>query len=435
MKLSNYFIPFLKETPKDAQIVSHRLMLRAGMIQQDSVGVYSWLPLGKKVLDKIIKIVTEEQIKAGSIEILMPTIQSADLWKESGRYDDYGKEMLRIEDRHNRSMIYGPTNEEIVTDIFRKNVKSYKSLPINLFQIQWKFRDEVRPRFVVMRGREFLMKDGYSFDFSEEKARYSYNKMFLSYLAIFQRIGLVAIPMEADTGPIGGNLSHEFIILAKTGESEVFFHKDWLNTELINKKIDYNGDLQTKVDNLTSIYAATDEKHDPKRSYDNLIKSRGIEVGHIFYFGTKYSLPMKAEVLYSDGKQYPVHMGSYGIGISRLVGAIIEANYDDNGIIWPKEVSPFEVCLLNLSVGNKENDAFAEEIYDKLLKLKLDVLYDDIKDNAGVKFERINLLGIPHQIIVGSRLTKNRQIELKLRKTNESKIFSLEEIINFFTGI
>ena len=435
MKLSNYFIPFLKETPKDAQIVSHRLMLRAGMIQQDSVGVYSWLPLGKKVLDKIIKIVTEEQIKAGSIEILMPTIQSADLWKESGRYDDYGKEMLRIEDRHNRSMIYGPTNEEIVTDIFRKNVKSYKSLPINLFQIQWKFRDEVRPRFGVMRGREFLMKDGYSFDITEEKARNSYNKMFLSYLATFQRIGLVAIPMEADTGPIGGNLSHEFIILAKTGESEVFFDKDWLNTDLIDQKIDYNGNLQSKVDDLTSKYAATAEKHNPKNSDKNIIKSRGIEVGHIFYFGTKYSLPMKAEILFSDGKQYPVHMGSYGIGISRLVGAIIEANHDDDGILWPKEVSPYDVCLINLSVGNDKNDAYALEIYDKLLKLNLDVLYDDIRESAGIKFNRMNLLGVPYQVIIGSRLTENRQIELKFRKTNETKLFSVEELINFFEGI
>ena len=328
MRLSQYFLPVLKETPKEAQIASHRLMLRAGMIQQSSAGIYSWLPLGKRVLDKIATIVREEQDRAGALEIMMPTIQPAEIWQESGRYDDYGAEMLRIKDRHDRDMLYGPTNEEQVTDIFRSHVRSYKALPLNLYHIQWKFRDEVRPRFGIMRGREFLMKDAYSFDLDAAGARTAYNKMFVSYLKTFARMGLTAIPMEADTGPIGGDMSHEFIILAETGESGVYFHKDWLQADLL-ADIDYDADLQPFVDKFTSIYARADEKHDADHcpvADEDLMTMRGIEIGHIFYFGTKYSATMGATVSGPDGKNVPVHMGSYGIGVSRLVGGIIEAS-------------------------------------------------------------------------------------------------------------
>src|SRR5690554_6701387 len=355
MRLSRYFLPTLKETPAEAQIVSHRLMLRAGMVRQAAAGIYSWLPLGFRVLKRIKQIVREEQDRAGCHEMLMPTIQSADLWQESGRYDDYGKEMLRIKDRHDRDMLYGPTNEELITDIFRYYVKSYRNVPLMLYHIQWKFRDEVRPRFGVMRGREFLMKDAYSFDIDYAGARHSYNKMFLSYLRTFDRMGLRAIPMAADTGPIGGDRSHEFIILAETGESEVFCHRDWLNLDLRRDDVRYDQDLDPVIASFTDLYAATDEKHDagacpvPK---DELVTARGIEVGHIFYFGTKYSKALGATLTTPEGGQVPAEMGSYGIGVSRLVGATIEANHDDKGIVWPDAVAPFAVGLMNLRSGD-----------------------------------------------------------------------------------
>ncbi len=363
MRLSRYFLPILRETPKEADIVSHRLMLRAGMVRQEAAGIYAWLPLGKRVLDKVCRIVREEQDRAGAIEVSMPTIQPAELWRESGRYDDYGKEMLRIKDRHEREMLYGPTNEEMITEIFRAYVRSYRDLPLNLYHIQWKFRDEVRPRFGVMRSREFLMKDAYSFDLDADGARHSYNKMFVAYLRTFARLGLRAIPMVADTGPIGGDLSHEFIILADTGESEVFGHEDYLTKAIPGTDVDFDdrASLQKLVDDWTSLYAATSEKHDEatfaKVPEGKRLSARGIEVGHIFYFGTKYSEPMRAVVAGPDGKETPVHMGSYGIGPSRLVAAIIEASHDDNGIIWPEDVAPFRVGLANLKAGDTAVDA------------------------------------------------------------------------------
>ena len=355
MRLSQYFLPVLRENPKEAEIVSHRLMLRAGMVQQASAGIYSWLPLGFRVLKKIEQIVREEQNAALAQEVLMPTIQSADLWRESGRYDDYGKEMLRITDRHQRDMLYGPTNEELITDIFRTHVRSYRDLPLNLYHIQWKFRDEVRPRFGVMRGREFLMKDAYSFDTDFEAARAAYNRMFVAYLKTFARMGLTAIPMAADSGPIGGDLSHEFIILADTGESEVFYHRDWEELTWQDQDVDYAGDLQPIVDRWTNTYAATEEMHDPADcpvAGDDLRRRRGIEVGHIFHFGTKYSAPLGARVATSDGHEVDVFMGSYGIGVSRLVGAVIEASHDDDGIIWPAAVAPFQVGVVNLKADD-----------------------------------------------------------------------------------
>ena len=432
MFLSKYFLPIVKDTPKDAQIISHRLMLRSGMIKQDAAGIYSWLPLGLKVLKKISSIITEEQNNAGAHEILMPTIQSADLWKESGRYDDYGLEMLRIKDRHERDILYGPTNEEMITDIFRSSIKSYRSLPLNLYQIQWKFRDEIRPRFGVMRGREFLMKDAYSFDLDKEKSFNSYNKMFISYLKIFKKIGLTAIPMQADTGPIGGDKSHEFIILADTGESKVFCDKKWQNLNIKLDKISYEENLQPIVDKFTSLYAATDEKHDPsliKKS--DLLETRGIEVGHIFHFGTKYSNAMGAKVLTPDGNLTPVYMGSYGIGVSRLVGAIIESSHDQNGIKWPKPVAPFDVVVINLSVGNDKCDAMASRVYNMLKTNGKDVLYDDSKESAGSKLASMDLIGIPYQIIIGPRLAKDDKFEIKNRLSNEKNIVSFDRIFEF----
>ena len=422
MRLSQYFLPLLKETPKEAQIASHRLMLRAGMIQQSSAGIYSWLPLGKKVLDKIADIVREEQNRAGALEIMMPTIQPAELWQESGRYDDYGAEMLRIKDRHDRDMLYGPTNEEQVTDIFRAHVRSYKSLPLNLYHIQWKFRDEVRPRFGIMRGREFLMKDAYSFDSDAAGARAAYNRMFVSYLKTFARMGLTAIPMEADTGPIGGDMSHEFIILAETGESGVYFHKDWLDADLVTQ-VNYDEDLQPVVDRFTSLYARADEKHDPETcpvAADELMSLRGIEVGHIFYFGEKYSAAMGASVTAPDGTNRPVHMGSYGIGVSRLVGGIIEASHDDRGIIWPRAVAPFDVAVVNLKAGNETCDSCAEDLYAKLQAAGADPLYDDRDDRPGAKLAAIDLIGIPWQIVVGPRGMANGVVEVKNRRTGEA---------------
>jgi len=431
MRLSQYFLPVLKETPKEAQIASHRLMLRAGMIQQSSAGIYSWLPLGKRVLDKIATIVREEQDRAGALEILMPTLQPAEIWQESGRYDDYGAEMLRIKDRHDRDMLYGPTNEEQVTDIFRSHVRSYKALPLNLYHIQWKFRDEVRPRFGIMRGREFLMKDAYSFDLDGEAARIAYNKMFVSYLKTFARIGLTAIPMEADTGPIGGDMSHEFIILAETGESGVYFHKDWLKTDLL-ADIDYDADLQPFVDRFTSIYARADEKHDPANcpvADDDLMTMRGIEIGHIFYFGTKYSAAMGATVSGPDGKNVPVHMGSYGIGVSRLVGGIIEASHDDKGIIWPDSVAPFGVAVVNLKPGDAICDATCQSLYDALAAAGHDPLLDDRDERPGAKLAAMDLIGIPWQIVVGPRGMENGVVEVKRRKSGETSEVSPESAL------
>jgi prolyl-tRNA synthetase len=431
MRLSAYFLPTLKETPAEAQIASHRLMLRAGMVRQSSAGIYSWLPLGLRVLNKVANIVRDEQYKAGAQEILMPTIQPAEIWKESGRYDDYGKEMLRIKDRHEREMLYGPTNEELITALFRDSVKSYKTLPQVLYHIQWKFRDEVRPRFGVMRGREFLMKDGYSFDIDAAAARRSYNRMFISYMRTYARMGLRAIPMKADTGPIGGDLSHEFHILADTGESEVFVHKDFLGVDWSQRQVDYSSDLQPLVDELTSKYAVTDEKRDlPAEAAlgDNLVSARGIEVGHIFYFGTKYSKAMNAVVAGPDG-DVPVEMGSYGIGVSRLVGALIEAHHDENGIKWPEPVAPFRFGLINLKKGDSACDEACEKLYRAL---GTEVLYDDRDERAGVKFADMDLIGLPWQIVVGPKGIANGIVELKNRATGERSELPFDEALKRF---
>ena len=433
MRLSNYFLPVLKENPKEAQIVSHRLMLRAGMIQQSSAGIYSWLPLGLKVLEKIEQIVREEQNASGALEIKMPTIQPAELWQESGRYDDYGLEMLRITDRHDRDMLYGPTNEEQVSDIARTHIRSYKSLPVNLYHIQWKFRDEVRPRFGVMRGREFLMKDAYSFDISREDAKIAYNKMFVAYLKTFARMGLTAIPMEADTGPIGGDMSHEFIILADTGESGVFFDKKWLDTDMVTD-ISYEQDLQPVVDKFTSIYAKTDEKHEDDSCdvpASDLLEKRGIEVGHIFYFGTKYSEPMGASVQGKDGKPQPLHMGSYGIGVSRLVGGIIEASHDDKGIIWPDEVAPFDLAIVNLKPGHEAADDVSETLYQAALSDGYDVLLDDSAESPGAKMATMDLIGVPWQVILGPRSLDKGEVEVKCRKTGQSVAMSPDSVASY----
>jgi len=434
MRLSRYFLPLLKETPADATIASHRYMLRAGMMKQNSAGIYSWLPLGFKVLKKIEQIVREEQNKAGAIEMLMPTIQSAELWKETGRYDAYGPEMLRIKDRGDREMLYGPTNEDMITDIFRTYVRSYKDLPQLLYHIQWKFRDERRPRFGVMRGREFLMKDCYSFDISPEEARRSYNKMFIAYLNTYARMGLKAVPMRADTGPIGGDLSHEFVILAETGESEVFCHKDLVDMAEPGE-VDFDSDLQALVDQRTSLYAATDEMHDAaefdKIPEDKRLSARGIEVGHIFYFGEKYSEPMKARVMGPDGKEHVLMMGSYGIGVSRLVGGIIEASHDDNGIIWPKAVTPFGAGIINLKSGDADADAACEDLYEKLSAAGIDPLYDDKPDRGGVKFSRMDLIGLPYQLVIGPRGLKEGIVEVKDRATGERQNLSPEAAVNF----
>ena len=420
MRLSRYFLPILRETPKEAEIVSHRLMLRAGMIRQEAAGIYAFLPLGLRVLDKVNRIVREEQNRAGAIELLMPTIQSAELWRESGRYEAYGKEMLRIKDRHEREMLYGPTNEEMITEIFRAYVRSYKDLPLNLYHIQWKFRDEVRPRFGVMRGREFLMKDAYSFDLDFEGAKHSYNRMFVAYLRTFARMGLRSIPMVAESGPIGGNLSHEFIILADTGESEVFCDGEYLNFEVPGPDVDFDhvGRLQAVVDKWTSLYAATSEKHDPA-AFAKLgskgLSARGIEVGHIFYFGTKYSEPMKAVVTGPDGVDRPIHGGSYGIGPSRLVAAIIEAFHDEAGIRWPDAVAPFNVAILNLKQGGSDTDAACEKLYAALTAKGIDVLYNDLDERPGSKFATADLIGVPWQIMVGPRGLAEGKVEVKRR--------------------
>jgi len=433
MRLSVYFLPLLRETPSEAQIVSHRLMLRAGMIRQSSAGIYSWLPLGLRVLRKVEQIVREEQDRSGAQEVLMPTIQPAELWKESGRYEDYGKEMLRITDRHEREMLYGPTNEEQITDIFRGSIKSYRDLPKNLYHIQWKFRDEVRPRFGVMRGREFLMKDNYSFDLDAKGAKHSYNKMFVAYLRTFARMGLKAIPMRADTGPIGGDLSHEFIILAETGESQVFCDKRWLETDILGVEVDYDSDLEPFFQQWTRLYAATDDKHKPESCpipKDQLVEARGIEVGHIFYFGTKYSKPLGATVVGPNGESITVEMGSYGIGVSRLVGAIIEASHDEAGIIWPEGVAPFKVALINLRAADEKCRAAADDLYAKLSKAGVEVLYDDREESPGAKFATMDLIGLPWQLTIGPRGLAQGRVELKERKSGKREELAPEAALH-----
>ena len=424
MRLSRYFLPVLRDVPKDAEIVSHRLMLRAGMVRQQASGLYTWLPLGYKVLMKVQKIIEEEQNRSGAVQLLMPTIQSADLWRESGRYDAYGKEMLRIEDRHEREFLYGPTNEEMITDIFRTYVKSYKDLPLNLYHIQWKFRDEVRPRFGTMRSREFLMKDAYSFDLNKEDAVKAYERMFVAYMRTYARMGLTAIPMRADTGPIGGDLSHEWIVLADTGESAVFCDKRLLDKPIPGPDTDFRGDLKPIFEDWTSLYAATEEMVDMAEfeasvPEENRVSARGIEVGHIFYFGTKYSEPMKATVTGPDGKEITVHMGSYGIGPTRLVPALIEAFHDEAGIVWPVSVAPFEAVLINLKAGDAECDAACDALYAELNAAGIDMLYDDRDQGAGAKFTTADLIGIPYQIILGPRGLKSGEAEIKHRKTGE----------------
>ncbi len=434
MRLSQAFLPTLKENPAEAQIVSHRLMLRAGMVRQTSSGIYAWLPMGYRVLRKIEAIVREEQNAAGAEELLMPTIQSAELWQKSGRYDAYGKEMLRITDRHDREMLYGPTNEEMITDIFKDAVKSYKDLPRNLYHIQWKFRDEVRPRFGVMRGREFLMKDAYSFDLDYGGARLSYQKMFLAYLRTFARLGVKAIPMRADSGAIGGDMSHEFIILAETGESGVFCHPDWQKLDPLTEKVSYEAkDLAPFFERWTNLYAATDEKHKPGAAGmpdEQLLQARGIEVGHIFYFGTKYSKPLNAVVAGPDGAPVLLEMGSYGIGVSRLVAAIIEASHDDNGIIWPESVAPYKVGLVNIKQGTDTTDKACEAAYDALTKAGVDILYDDRSESAGIKFAGMDLIGLPWQLVIGPRGLEKGMVEIKNRKTGEKQEMSLESAIS-----
>ena len=435
MRLSRYFLPILRETPKEAEIVSHRLMLRAGLIRQQAAGIYSWLPLGRRVLANIERIVREEQDRAGAIEILMPTIQPADLWIESGRMNDYGPEMLRIRDRHDRGMLFGPTNEEMVTDIFRTYVRSYRELPLNLYQIQWKFRDEVRPRFGVMRGREFLMKDAYSFDIDEQHARVAYNKMFVSYLRTFARMGLKAIPMRADTGPIGGDLSHEFIVLAATGESGIFCDRRVLSREVPPESVDYRGDLSPVIRDWTSFYAATEDVHDAARferevAAEDRLQTRGIEVGQIFYFGTKYSKPMAARVSGPDGLEHDVHMGSYGVGVSRLVGAVIEASHDEAGIIWPESVAPFSVGLINLKAGEAGTDVASEGIYERLTKAGISVLYDDLDARAGAKFATMDLIGLPWQLVVGPKGLERGEVEIKRRADGSRETMSVDAAVN-----
>ncbi|MDX1922337.1 MAG: proline--tRNA ligase [Alphaproteobacteria bacterium] len=436
MRLSQYFLPTLKENPTEAQIVSHRLMLRAGLVRQTSAGIYAWLPMGYRVLRKIEQIVREGQDEAGAQEVLMPTIQPAELWQQSGRYEAYGKEMLRIKDRHEREMLYGPTNEEMITDIFRASVKTYRDVPKNLYHMQWKFRDEVRPRFGVMRGREFLMKDAYSFDLDKAGARIAYQKMFLSYLRIFARMGLQAIPMQADTGPIGGDMSHEFIILAETGESGVFCHPDWVKTDPLKEAVGYNDDLNPFFDKYTKLYAATDEKHKPGAAGlpdSELLQARGIEVGHIFYFGTKYSEPMGAKVTGPNGDLITLEMGSYGIGVSRLVGAIIEACHDDAGIIWPEAVAPYKVGLLNLKANDAAATKICDDIYAKLQQAGVEVLYDDRDERAGTKFADCDLIGLPWQIIGGRGLDKGL-VELKNRKSGERAEVTIEDALKKVCG-
>ncbi|WP_415403692.1 proline--tRNA ligase [Tateyamaria sp. SN3-11] len=435
MRLSRYFLPVLKENPSEAQIVSHRLMLRAGMIKQASAGIYSWLPMGFKVLRKIENIVHEEQQRAGHMPMLMPTIQSADLWRESGRYDAYGAEMLRFKDRHERDMLFTPTAEELITDIFRAHVGSYKDLPLTMYQIQWKFRDEIRPRFGVMRGREFLMKDGYNFDLTKEDALHAYNRHLVTYLRTYERMGLKAIPMRADSGPIGGDDTHEFLVLADTGESEVFYDSKVTDLTFGDRDIDFDDRAQCAgvMEEFTNLYARTDETHD--EALFNAIPeerrrvARGIEVGQIFYFGTKYSEPLNAVVQGPDGKQVPIHMGSHGIGVSRLLGAIIEASHDDKGIIWPEGVTPFHCGIVNLKQGDAEADGACDALYQSLTALGLEPLYDDRDERAGGKFATMDLIGLPWRITVGPRGLKNGVVELTSRRTGVSEELPPEDAV------
>ena len=445
MRLSRYFLPVLKENPAEAQIVSHRLMLRAGMIKQSSAGIYSWLPLGFKVLRKIENIVHEEQQRAGHMPMLMPTIQSADLWRESGRYDDYGEEMLRIKDRNDRDMLFTPTAEEMITDIFRSHVGSYKDLPLTMYQIQWKFRDERRPRFGVMRGREFYMKDGYNFDLTKQDALHAYNRHLVSYLRTYERMGLQAIPMRADSGPIGGDDTHEFLVLAETGESEVFYDSAVTDLTFGDRDIDYDNVEQCAavMQEFTTKYARTDETHDEalfnQVPEDRRMTARGIEVGQIFYFGTKYSEAMKATVQGPDGKPVPVHMGSHGIGVSRLLGAIIEASHDDKGIIWPEGVTPYHCGIVNLKQGDEVADAACDALYKSLTALGLEPLYDDRKERAGGKFATMDLIGLPWRITVGPRGLKNGVVELTSRRTGESEEMTpelaVQKIAEIYTAL
>ena len=437
MRISDYFLPILKDVPSEAKIISHQLMLRAGMIKQSASGIYSWLPLGLKVLSKVEKIVHEEQQKAGHLAMLMPTIQPAELWRESGRYEDYGKEMLRIVDRHDREMLYGPTNEELITDIFRSFVKSYKELPKTLYHIQWKFRDEVRPRYGIMRGREFLMKDGYSFDLDKKMAIHAYNRHLISYLKTYERLGLQAIPMRADTGPIGGDYSHEFLVLAKTGESKVFYDGLSTNIKLGEDSIDY-GDIQSMqriTERFTNNYARTEETHDIKLfnqlPEDRRVEARGIEVGQIFYFGTKYSKSMGATVTMPDGSQKAVEMGSHGIGVSRLVGALIEAYHDEDGIVWPKSVAPFHVAIVNLKQGDLKIDSVCEKIYADLCRSGLNPIYDDREERAGVKFAAMDLIGIPLRLTVGPRGIKDGTVEIRCRLTRNIEQMPVDSAVSY----
>jgi prolyl-tRNA synthetase len=437
MRLSRYFLPTLKQAPSDAQIVSHQLMLRAGLIKQEAAGIYAWLPLGLRVLKKIEQIVREEQVRAGAVELLMPTLQLADLWRESGRYDAYGPEMLRITDRHERELLYGPTNEEMVTDIFRAYVKSYKALPLNLFHIQWKFRDERRPRFGVMRGREFLMKDAYSFDLDEDSARIAYKRMFAAYLNTFARLGLKAVPMRADTGPIGGDLSHEFIVLAETGESEVFCDRKLVEMAAPGHNLSVE-QLESVFNERTALYAATEEMHDAAQfetqtAEGDRLSARGIEVGHIFYFGTKYSAAMKAKVAGPNGQDTEVHMGSYGVGVSRLLGAIIEASHDEGGIIWPDSVAPFDVVVINLRASDEAVSAACEDAVAKLEALGKDVLYDDTDERPGGKFATADLIGVPWQLTIGPKGLADGVVELKRRATGEKQSLSLDAALELLT--
>ena len=432
MKRSNLFLPTLKENPAEAKITSHRLMLRAGMVRQSSSGIYSWLPIGLKVLKNIEKIIRFEQDLI-SQELLMPTIQDSEIWKKSGRFNDYGKEMLTFKDRHDHHLLYGPTNEELITDIISKNIMSYKSLPLCLYHIQWKFRDEIRPRFGVMRGREFLMKDAYSFDISKEDAIKCYNRMFLSYLRIFEKMELKAIPVSADTGPIGGDLSHEFIILADTGESEVYLDKNLLKEEVPNINYDDSKGLEKLVNSLTSFYAAADDKHNEQEyinvvNKNNRLNTKGIEVGHLFYFGSKYSIPLDAKVNSKEGTTIPIEMGSYGIGVSRLVGAIIDAHHDEKGICWPESVAPFLFGIVNLRQNNEECSDLADMIYNHLLSKGVLVLYDDREEGAGIKLAEMDLIGIPWQIRIGPRGIKNDNFELLQRKTGEVTEIKIEDM-------
>ena len=435
MRLSRYFLPVLKENPSEAQIVSHRYMLRAGMIKQQAAGIYSWLPLGFKVLKRIEQIVHEEQIRAGHIPLLMPTLQPADLWRESGRYDDYGEEMLRITDRHKRDMLYGPTNEEMITDIFRSHVNSYKDLPLTLYHIQWKFRDEIRPRFGVMRGREFLMKDGYNFDIDVDSALHAYNRHMVSYLRTYERMGLQAIPMRAASGPIGGDNTHEFLVLAATGESEVFYDSAITDLKFGDRVVDFDNRAECAaiVKEWTTPYARTDETHD-EAIYAAIPEarrksSRAIEVGQIFFFGTKYSEPMGAVVVNDKGERVPVQMGSHGIGVSRLLGAIIEASHDDKGIIWPEGVTPFHVGLVNLKQGDSATDAACADLYKALVALGLDPLYDDRDERAGAKFATMDLIGLPWRITVGPRGLASGKVELTSRRTGVSEEMTAQEAV------